>query len=124
MLQTLNQLVRDREGVVTEYTLFMLKMMQISDSIEEAISMIVRRTDFVGKIIREKMADDTAFEFGHRLIRNYNLGTNTSSLCLTILTIEKILSLEPKSESNFIVDFLLMNLFPQILTNPELRKNY
>jgi hypothetical protein len=38
--------------------------------------------------------------------------------------IETILSLEPKSESHYIVEYILMNQFPQIMTNPELRKDY
>lgn len=37
--------------------------------------------------------------------------------------IETILSLEPKSESHYIVDHLLMSQFPQFLTNEELRKD-
>ena len=56
----------------------MLEMMQESESIEEAMSKIVRRADFVGKIVRQKMAGGMAKEFGLSLIRNYNLGTNTS----------------------------------------------
>ena len=70
--------------------------MKESESIEESISKIVRRPDFVGKIIREKLGDGTAREFGHRLIRNYNLGTGLSSYSLTMQIIDKILSLEPK----------------------------
>jgi hypothetical protein len=38
--------------------------------------------------------------------------------------IETILSLEPKSESHYIVDHLLMSQFPHYLTNLELRMDY
>jgi hypothetical protein len=38
--------------------------------------------------------------------------------------IETILSLEPKSESNTILDFILMSQFLQLLTTPEFRKDY
>jgi hypothetical protein len=64
-----------------------------------------------------KLANGTAEEFGHRLIKNYNIGTSTSSYSLTMQNIENILSLEPKSESNYIVDYLLINMFPQLMTN-------
>jgi hypothetical protein len=38
--------------------------------------------------------------------------------------IEPILSLEPKKDSHYIVDHLLMSQYPQLLTNPELRKDF
>ena len=38
--------------------------------------------------------------------------------------LDTILSLEPKIESHYIVDFVLMTQFPQLLINPELRKDY
>jgi hypothetical protein len=92
MLQTLSELVRAREEV-TEYTQFMLKMMSESVSIEEAMSKIVRRAEFVGKMIRRNVADGMHMaEFGQRLIRNYSLGTNTcSSYFFTMHNIETIL---------------------------------
>lgn len=37
---------------------------------------------------------------------------------------ETILSSEPKSESHYIFDFILMNQFLQLLTAPEFRKDY
>jgi hypothetical protein len=55
------------------------------------MSKIVRRAEFIGKILRKKVADGMTEEFGHRLIRNYNLGTKTSSYCLTMHNIETIL---------------------------------
>jgi hypothetical protein len=103
----------------------MLTMMQESASIEEAISKIVRRVEFVGKMIRRKVGDGMQMaEFAHRLVRNYSLGRNTRSYSFAMQNIETILSLEPKSESHYIVDHLLMSLFPQFLTHPELRKDY
>jgi hypothetical protein len=38
--------------------------------------------------------------------------------------IETILSLEPKSESHYIVDYILMSQFLQLLRTPEFRKDY
>ena len=38
--------------------------------------------------------------------------------------LEIILSLEPKSESHYIVDYILMNQFLPLLTIPEFRKDY
>jgi hypothetical protein len=92
MLQTLSELVRAREEV-TEHTQFMLKMMSESESIEEAMSKIVRRAEFVGKMLRRNVADGMHMaEFGQRLIRNYSLGTNTcSSYFFTMHNIETIL---------------------------------
>lgn len=55
------------------------------------MSKIVRRVDFVHKIIIEKIHDITVHEFGHRLIMNYNFGKSTSSYSLTIQIIEEIL---------------------------------
>jgi hypothetical protein len=96
MLQTLSELVRARDDDVTEYTLFMLTMMQESASIEEAMSKIVRRVEFVGKMIRRKVGDGMQMaEFSHRLVRNYSLGRNTGSYSFAMKNIETILSLEP-----------------------------
>ena len=38
--------------------------------------------------------------------------------------LETILSLEPKSESHYIVDYILMSQFLQLLNTPEFRKDY
>jgi hypothetical protein len=38
--------------------------------------------------------------------------------------LETILSKEPKSESHYIVDFILMSQFLQLLTAPDFRKDY
>jgi hypothetical protein len=68
------------------------------------MSKIVRKAEFVAKMVRKKVADGRDHEFSHKLIRYYNLDTNTSSYSLTIHHIEAILSLEPKSESHYIAD--------------------
>jgi hypothetical protein len=52
MLQTLIELVIARDKLVTQYTKFMLEMMKESESIEEAMSKILRRADFIAKIVR------------------------------------------------------------------------
>ena len=39
-------------------------------------------------------------------------------------TLETILSLEPKSESHYIVDYILMSQFLQLLTTPDFRKDF
>ena len=38
--------------------------------------------------------------------------------------IDNILSLEPKTESRYVIDHLMMLLYPQLLTNPDLRSDY
>jgi hypothetical protein len=38
--------------------------------------------------------------------------------------IDTILTLEPKSESHYILDYILMSQFLQLLTTPEFRKDY
>ena len=86
MLQTLIEVVRDRKNI-TENTQFMIKMMEESESIEEALGKIVRKVEFTAKII-SRIQDS---EFPHRLIRNYSLGTDLYSNPFKMQNIETIL---------------------------------
>ena len=124
MLQTLREIVKDREDI-TENTKFMLEMMKGSESIEEAMCKIVRKCEFAAKIFLRTSADyDERGEFAHRLIRNYSLGTGTYNRPFRMQNIDSIISLEPKSESHYIMDQLMMRLYPQLLTNTDLRNDF
>lgn len=85
----------------------------------------MRKQELVAKIFRLKIdKGDKYIDFPHRLIRNYSLGTGTYNRPFRMQNIENILSLEPKAESQFVLDHLLMFLYPQLLTNPDLRNDY
>jgi hypothetical protein len=103
----------------------MLEMMKGSESIEEAMCKIVRKCEFAAKIFLRTSADyDERGEFAHRLIRNYSLGTGTYNRPFRMQNIDSIISLEPKSESHYIMDQLMMRLYPQLLTNTDLRDDF
>ena len=96
--------------------------MKESVTIEEAMSKIIRNLEFAANLFRSYMPNGG--EFAHRLIRNYSLESGTYSRPFRFQNIENILSLEPKSESRFIMDHLMMHLFPLLLTNPDLRNDF
>jgi hypothetical protein len=103
----------------------MLQMMRESATIEEAMVKIVRKPEFVANLFRLNMADGERWnEFAHRLIRNYSIATGAYGRPFRMQNIETILSLELKSDSRFVMDHLMMLLYPQLLTNPDLRNDY
>jgi hypothetical protein len=101
-------------------------MMRESATIEEAmIKIIIRKPEFVANLFRLNMADGERWnEFAHRLIRNYSIATGSYGQPFRMRNLETILSLEPKSDSRFVMDHLMMLLYPQVLSNPDLRNDY
>lgn len=104
----------------------MLQQMKESSNIEEAVGKIIRKPEFVANLFRLNIADGERWnEFAHRLIRNYSLATDTyGGRPFRMQNIDNILSLEPKTESRYVIDHLMMLLYPQLLTNPDLRSDY
>ena len=99
----------------------MLKMMEESESIEDAMSKIVQRGDLFGMMNHQK----SVRRFCQKFMINYNLGTTTTSFfSLAKVDIGFILSYYPGSESKQQLDRLLFVQFPLVMTNPELRKDY
>lgn len=99
----------------------MLQKMKESVTIEEAMGKIIMNPQFLANFILN-LAD--CGEFAHRLIRNYSFQTVKNRDPLSLQYLETIESLEPKSESHFIMDHLMMHLFPLLLTNHDLRNEY
>ena len=102
----------------------MIEMMKESATIEEAICKIVRKCEFVEKIFKTLPFDENRSEFIHRLLRNYSLATGTYSLPFRMQNIESIISLVKNSQQHYLLDLLIMHIYPQVLTNDDFRNDF
>ena len=103
----------------------MILKMRESATIEEAMIKIISKPELIANLFRLNMEDCEKWnEFSHRLIRNYSLASGPYSRPFRLQNIDTILSLEPKPDSRFVMDHLMVFLYPQVLTDPDLRNNY
>ena len=112
MLATIHDLCKNGREL-TEDTQFMIKMMEESKTLEEAMAKIVRKVDFISKLIRRNVRDCMQMsEFTDRLIRNYMPLNLEYFEQFSMINIDNLTILEPKNEASYIFDHILMSLFP------------